>query len=173
MIRLHRPPIPDVLSNEAPVETAVLWDSWENHRRPDIKNAVYAHPTVKQTLKHAQHNKCAYCETRDVRSHGVVEHYRPKLGWRQAREDNLQNGPYFWLAYDWDNLLFACDMCNDAGHKQNLFPLADPAQRATAANPDIRNERPLLINPYDADPDTDIEWNTDVPRAKRASLMGM
>lgn len=172
MIRLHRPAIPQVLAERAQRETDRLWDAWRDGRPITIKSSLYAHSTVKQALKEAQHRKCAYCETVNPRSHDVVEHYRPKMGWRQQRTQELREPEYFWLAYAWGNLLFACDMCNDAGHKQNLFPLSNPGQRATAANPDTNQERPLLINPYHTDPSTHIEWHRDVPRPRRGSRRG-
>jgi uncharacterized protein (TIGR02646 family) len=172
MIRLQRPLKPKVLEDKAGPETQLLWDQWNGGQPLQIKSAIYAHRTVKQALKAAQKGKCAYCETVNPRSHDVVEHYRPKSGWRQTKTDVLNKPEYFWLAYDWQNLLFACDLCNDAGHKQNLFPLSNPANRATAHNPDITQEDPLLLNPYDTDPNDHIEWQRDVPRAKNHSECG-
>jgi len=120
-----------------------------------------------------QHEKCAYCETLNPTSHDVVEHFRPKNGWRHQRGDALQSPEYFWLAYEWENLLFACDRCNDGGHKQNVFPLRNPTARATANAPDTRHEQPLLLNPYGGeDPEQHIEWNRDVPRSRNGSEMG-
>jgi len=63
-------------------------------------------------------------------------------------------------------------MCNDAGHKRNLFRLADPTKRATPQAPSIAAEVPLLINPYEVDPDLHIEWNASVPKPKNGSSMG-
>lgn len=172
MIRLHRPAIPQARRRIAARETRVLWDSWAAGRRLVIKPGVYAHPSIKDALRAAQHHKCAYCETSNPRSHDVVEHFRPKSGWRQNQGDPLSRPQYFWLAYEWDNLLFACDLCNDAGHKQNLFPLANPKQRASPTAPSVAQEKPLLINPYTENPSEFIEWNRDVPRPRRRSRKG-
>ena len=172
MIRLHRPPIPVVLNNRAANETNLLWQAWHAGLPLKIKSSVYAHEQVKQTLRDGQHRKCAYCETKNPRSHDVVEHYRPKMGWRQRRERTLQVPQYFWLAYSWENLLFACDLCNDGGHKQNLFPLYNPKSRATPANPNTTSERPLLINPYREDPSQFIVWNADIPTVNGNSRKG-
>ena len=80
---------------------------------------------------------------------------------------------YFWLAYEWENLLFACDDCNDQGHKANLFPLVNPQQRATAVDKDIKREKPLILNPYgNSDPEKHIAWNRDVPRPRNGSRTG-
>jgi hypothetical protein len=48
----------------------------------------------KLTLKHASHDKCYYCEMKDIRSDGTVDHYRPK-------------SKYFWAAYNFCNFRFA------------------------------------------------------------------
>ena len=173
MIQLHRPPIPAPLAATAPAAAKALWAAWKKGEKLEIKASIYAHAAVKTTLREAQRDKCAYCETLNPTSHDVVEHFRPKNGWRQRRGDPLRYPEYFWLAYDWENLLFACDRCNDAGHKQNLFPLRNPSRRATAASHDIKREQPLLLNPYDnKDPEKHIEWSRDVPRPRNRSRMG-
>ncbi len=173
MIPLQRPAAPAYLAANAANETNLLWGAWRAGLALTIKRSVYAHTQVKQALREAQHDKCAYCETKSPRSHDVVEHYRPKQGWRQKPEMTLRRPEYFWLAYDWDNLVFACDMCNDGGHKQNLFPLSNPRSRAKPGNPNTDAEQPLIIDPYREDPNRFIEWNADIPRAKRRSRKGV
>ena len=173
MIRLTRPDVPAGHAVRASKGTKKLWEEWNNTGvTPKAKSSIYAHPSVKEALKNAQHHKCAYCETLNPTSHDVVEHFRPKNGWQQKRGDALGKPAYFWLSYEWENLLFACDVCNDAAHKGNLFPLAIPSARADAANPDVANEKPLLINPYIVDPDRHIEWSKDIPRPRNKSRMG-
>lgn len=173
MIRLTHPAIPSGHATRASNGTKKLWDEWNTTGvTPKVKSSIYAHQSVKKALMNAQHNKCAYCETLNPTSHDVVEHFRPKNGWQQKRGDSLSKPAYFWLGYEWKNLLFACDLCNDAAHKGNLFPLANPSQRADAANPDVANEKPLLINPYTIDPDRHIEWNRDIPRPRNKSRRG-
>ena len=173
MIALRRPAHPAVLVRRAGAATATLRTAWTSGQTPKVLKSLYGHAEVKQALKTAQHDKCAYCETRDARSPGAVEHYRPKGGWRQNKGDTLQPPGYFWLAYRWKNLLFACTMCNDGGHKENRFPLDNPATRATPSAPSIRRESPLLLDPYSGvDPSRHIEWNADVPRTHAASPRG-
>ena len=58
---------------------------------------------------------------------------------------------YYWLAYDWDNLLWACPVCNQRG-KKSAFPLANPADRARSHHDDIALEQPLLLHPAQTDP---------------------
>lgn len=173
MIRLTRPAIPSGHAARASNGTNKLWDKWNaTGITPEAKSSIYAHQSLKKALMTAQNDKCAYCETLNPTSHDVVEHFRPKNGWLQKRGDSLSKPAYFWLSYEWENLLFACDRCNDAAHKGNHFPLANPSKRADAANPDVANEKPLLINPYTVDPDRHIEWNRDIPRPRNKSRSG-
>jgi uncharacterized protein (TIGR02646 family) len=66
--------------------------------------------TAKPQLKKESYGKCAYCEANtDVVAHGDVEHYRPKSN-------------YWWLAYTYDNYLYACQICNQT-YKSNNFPI--------------------------------------------------
>lgn len=172
MIRLKRPKEPDDLRILAASELPRLQAQWKSGLEPAIKARVYGCAGVRRALRRAQGNHCAYCQSENPRAHNPVEHFRPKAGWRNTRQDTLVKPGYFWLAYDWDNLLLSCPMCNDAGHKQNLFPLHAPAGRADAIAQNIAGEIPLLINPYDEDPADHIEWAKDFPRAKAGSIRG-
>lgn len=71
-------------------------------------------------LRAIYHDKCAYCE----RSRGMeleVDHYRPSKP-RIHKIDIKYNQPgYYWLTYEWSNLLPLCSRCNKA--KSNKFPL--------------------------------------------------
>jgi len=65
---------------------------------------------AKPQLKLETGGKCAYCESpTDTVAHGDVEHYRPK-------------SKYWWLAYCYDNYLYACQICNQV-HKGDEFPI--------------------------------------------------
>lgn len=81
----------------------------------------------KDQLKTESSGKCAYCEAdTDVVAHGDVEHYRPK-------------SIYWWLAYTYDNYLFACQICNQV-YKSDNFPISGtlyPAPPVTAAMTDM------------------------------------
>jgi len=66
--------------------------------------------TAKVQLIEESGGKCAYCEANtDVVAHGDVEHYRPK-------------SIYWWLAYTYDNYLYACQICNQS-YKGDHFPV--------------------------------------------------
>ncbi len=125
-------------------------------------SAIYAHAEVKETLLAMQHGKCAFCESKiEHISYGDVEHFRPKGGVKQASEAPLIRPGYYWLAYDWSNLLLSCQLCNQR-HKGNLFPLADPAARARNHRADIDGESPMFIDPASDAPETLLGFRAEV-----------
>jgi len=125
--------------------------------------ALYGHPTVKQALIAAQHGKCCFCE-RKIGGEGDVEHFRPKANFCQRKGFPLERPGYYWLAYDWDNLLLACPICNQR-FKKNYFPLADPAKRARNHRGDLAEEKPLFINPAEEDPARFIAFRQEIAYA--------
>ncbi len=71
-----------------------------------------------EVLKKLYHGKCAFCETNTSAGAALrVDHYRPKI---LLRGDKTHLG-YYWLAYEWSNLLFICEICNR--YKSNFFPI--------------------------------------------------
>jgi uncharacterized protein (TIGR02646 family) len=122
--------------------------------------SVYGHPEVRRRLLRAQHNKCAYCEVLIVSESGDIEHFRPKAGVRQRQDQPKQSPGYFWLAYTWNNLLYACSRCNRE-YKRDIFPLEDPATRADAMHDggSTAGEAPLLLDPTLDDPELHIGFN--------------
>lgn len=131
---------------------------------------IYAHSSVKQALINAQHSKCCFCE-RLIGKDGDVEHFRPKQAYKQIIGQPLQRPGYYWLAYEWDNLYLSCPSCNQR-HKQNLFPLAEPAKRATNHHQSINDEQPLFIDPGKDDPERLIGFRSSVSFAIHGSPRG-
>lgn len=128
------------------------------------KKTIYGDASVKNALKRMQVGKCAFCESKiDHVAHGDVEHFRPKAGVSEGH--SLTRPGYYWLAYEWSNLFFACQLCNQA-FKKNLFPLEDPSRRARSHRDELAAEAPLLIDPAREDPEEHLafaSW-TPVPR---------
>jgi uncharacterized protein (TIGR02646 family) len=122
--------------------------------------SIYAHPSVKQALIDAQHRKCCFCE-RLMGSDGDVEHFRPKQAYKQTAGTPLHRPGYYWLAYDWQNLYLACAACNQR-HKQNLFPLQNPAERAAHHNQPITQEQPLFIDVGRENPEEFIGFRGEI-----------
>lgn len=130
-----------------------------------FESGIYGHKSVKEVLIKAQHGKCFLCESKVTHvAHGDVEHFRPKGGYRQKESDEMAVPGYYWLAYEWSNLFFACQICNQK-FKKNLFPLSNPAKRAVSHRDDVLAEKPHFINPADEDPLKFISFRKEIPFA--------
>ncbi len=113
--------------------------------------------TVTKALKELYINKCAYCEKRCFKPE--VEHFRPRG--RVIGDNPLPQG-YYWLSYEWSNLLPSCHECNYVGAKGDKFPIRgtrvstfptsglpavfDPTQNVYGHH-FLTSERPLYIHP--------------------------
>lgn len=127
---------------------------------------VYAHATVKEALVAMQHKKCAFCESKPLAtSSGDVEHFRPKAAARSAVGGKLERPGYYWLAYEWENLLFACERCNRRA-KGNDFPLASPPTLPRSHHQGIQAEQPVFIDPSKEDPSDHIGFRRHMPIRK-------
>lgn len=96
-------------------------------------------------LWRAQHYKCCYCERKISESYNDVEHYRPKTQATRTPGSVKTHG-YWWLAYTWQNLLFACPLCNRTG-KNDLFPLRAGSVALDPEKAPPGREHPLLLDP--------------------------
>jgi uncharacterized protein (TIGR02646 family) len=115
-------------------------------------SSIYGAREVKAALRDAQHRKCAFCESNfDHTGYGDIEQIRPKAGYKQRETDELKRPGYYWLAYEWNNLFYACQLCNQR-FKRNLFPLKDGRRRARSHTHDLSKEEPLLVDPCARDP---------------------
>ena len=159
MIRIVRPiAAPAVLTQRGASATRQLCDEIDNGARDfEPRSDIYGDPEVRTTLETCQHAKCCFCESL-IHSGNHVEHFRPKKAVHQHRDEPLIKPGYYWLTYEWTNLLLACPVCNGK-HKKNLFPLEDPASRATHPDHDLARERPLLIDPAVENPEGLLAWN--------------
>lgn len=135
-------------------------------KESEIDDKVYGHANVKDALKTLQKGICCYCESRyDHTTYGDVEHFRPKKGYKQNEDDELHKPGYYWLAHTWNNLMYACEVCNRS-YKQNYFPLKDPGKRFDEKVKDVSEEEPLLINPYEEEhPEQHIRFDGITIRA--------
>lgn len=114
-------------------------------------------------LKHVFHDKCAYCEIKNSRASAHAEHYRPKglvtLDDKGKQvtvkcQDGNEHPGYYWLAYDWQNIIPACEKCNTS--KANQFEIeASNHICSPDAGPDTETlndlEHPFLLHPYFGD----------------------
>lgn len=175
MIKLTRPSkIPTILLNKGKTQTQKDCNDFDNSKKDytngvkkfDFDSSIYGDSSVKNELKKAQHGKCAFCESKITHiSYGDVEHFRPKGGFKNDEKDTLSNVGYYWLAYEWTNLLLSCQICNQR-YKKNLFPLSNKKSRAKNHKEDISKEKLVFINPYEEDTRNHIGFNKELPFGK-------
>lgn len=138
------------------------------------ENGNVVREEVVEALIGIYHNKCAYCEQL---THTYIEHYRPKN--RVIKSPN--HGGYFWLCYEWSNLLPACHECNKiGGGKGDQFPIQNEAQRTRFADcyldnqfdftkllanqPPLIEEAPSLLHPEIDDPRKYLSFEIDAKK---------
>jgi uncharacterized protein (TIGR02646 family) len=126
-----------------------LLEEKENHR---FKKSCYNH-SIRKDLLILYNGKCAYCETKiEVGSNTCVDHYRPK-------------SIYYWLAYEWSNLLPTCDKCNTK--KSDKFPIRKRGRAQYSKNafpadsPSLLSEEPLVIHPEIDNPIDFLTFDAD------------
>jgi 5-methylcytosine-specific restriction endonuclease McrA len=178
MISIKRPPTPEFLLD--PLK------KWEKEKQSAINH--YANGSTSTSFEFETYNdsmlkdelkkfftKCAYCES----SYGAVydgdiEHFRPK---GKVNEKSPQTPGYYWLANDWDNLLLACQHCNQRRNhlldgetslkglgKLDQFPLSDETKRVSTHLELLDEEEKvrLLLNPCKDRPEEHFEYeNTE------------
>lgn len=111
---------------------------------------------LKSYLHSAFHGKCGYCETKiGISDQGNVDRYRPNNGVRSQK--NYYQDLYWWLNFEWDNLIYSCKECNQ--YKANYFPVK--GLRAQDENDDLKNEHRMLLNPYEDEPNQHLSYNSD------------
>jgi uncharacterized protein (TIGR02646 family) len=97
---------------------------------------------LKDTLKELSHGKCWYTESKNDGSYGDVDHFRPK----GKVTENAEHPGYWWLAFDYKNYRFSCQIANTSG-KGNHFPLREGCTYVTTFDGDLDTEVFLLLDP--------------------------
>lgn len=164
MIRINKPVIPpDILSTRGQIATDELCRRFENGEREfEFDSNIYGTREVKEALIEAQHDKCCFCESKITATQdGDVEHFRPKKGYKQKKQQRLQKPGYYWLAYRWDNLFLSCITCNQR-KKQNYFPLFDPSKRALSHKDNVSQDDPIFIDFTKENPEDFISFKDEI-----------
>lgn len=120
---------------------------------------------AKEELVKRLNSKCAYCEDHLQKEGNPVEHFRPKGEVRDENGQVVDRNRYWWLAWTWENLLFACDRCN-SHTKMNQFPLEPGTNPLVERSFDLNEEKPLLIDPAKDDPRDHIFFKWSDSRGK-------
>ena len=122
----------------------------------------YLWSDVKEYYRQISHEKCWYCETKTGRMLGSIDHYRPK-----GRVTGTDHPGYWWLAFEWRNWRFCCELCNSkttdyatgiVGGKGHDFSLVGNHENRRVWHEcdyeDLLKEDPMLLDPTDSeDPD--------------------
>lgn len=165
-------------------------DSVARGEKPIVNENLYKRDSIKKSYFVSRdapfYGRCAYCESPIADTQYIqVEHFRPKAGVKDEKgkvinfkdENGIDTGKphlgYYWLAYDWRNLLPSCAICNQP--KSTLFPVV--GRHAQEPNEEI-SEKPLLINPTSELEEDNPEYhlsvdpNTGIMYAVDESLRG-
>jgi uncharacterized protein (TIGR02646 family) len=122
MIKVARLAKPEILSKQAEtwrdaylhaiVELEADKTNTLKKKAKDKAEAKYAHDEVRSQLRIMFDSKCAFCESHILQvSYDQIEHFRPKQRFPE-------------LAFEWENLILACGVCNGAKYKGVKFPEA-------------------------------------------------
>jgi uncharacterized protein (TIGR02646 family) len=127
----------------------------------DVSKAIKRRSNVwselKQELSELSHEKCWYCESKQVRSDCHVDHFRPKSA--VTAPDEPEHEGYWWLAFEWTNYRFCCTYCNSrrtdrrrgkVGGKGAHFPIKQGCRRCSSEEDLLSDELPTLLDPTDA-----------------------
>ena len=147
-------------------ETKKLIQSYKDGNPIEFNNLYKAQK--EKFYKKSFFGKCAYCESNvEINSPQYIEHYRPKGGithlnnkvvYINKGDKKIPHPGYYWLAYDWHNLLPTCWKCNTRHEEKNVSKMIGKGNRfpvigkqATLPGEEA-NELALIINPLWEDP---------------------
>jgi len=124
---------------------------------------------IREILRKIYHNKCAYCEA--INCSPDVEHYRPQ----KCVTESKRHSGYYWLCYEWSNLIPSCADCNRPPGKGNKFPVMGVYESKPSFLPSgeldkdkckadkslLINEKPYLLHPEIDDCRQFFKFHTD------------
>jgi hypothetical protein len=161
--------IPQELMNKAIAAQEQLEQLLADQRAEHIKKNSKIWRDFKEYLSQMSYGKCWYSESPEPQSHLDVDHFRPKLEAR--RDERICDKPgYEWLAFSWDNFRLSAQLSNrpvrnqetdETDGKGSWFPLIDGSPKACWENRCVDDERPMLLDPANADDVRLIEVQSD------------
>ncbi len=131
-------------------------------------------------MVHHGRGKWVSFRPRSTNQHGDMEHFRPKGKVTDLSDQSIriqdddghekEHPGYYWLAYDWENLLPSCQLCNQPSKdldsatgqtvklgKRSRFPLTSGSRYTWHPDHDLSAESPVFINPVQEDPAEHLE----------------
>lgn len=152
MILVRKSASPDIFGLEVVRDQVEIFNrELEETRFLRQKNIKFRFPvahlkTLESLLLLESHGKCGYCE-QELHGPGSMEidHFRPISGAIDS-EGERSDQHYYWLAYDWNNMLASCSECNRA--KGSKFPVVSQRISVGIMSPDLDGyEHPMILNP--------------------------
>ena len=121
MIKIEKGKAPEFLSSE---KVEIARERMRTFYASNREQKRYLFPfnkeidiKLKEDLHKIFYGKCGYCETIiESPEKGVIDRYRPHNGVRD--KDGYNQDLYWWLTFEWDNLIYSCKECN----QYKLFP---------------------------------------------------
>lgn len=176
MIHIDIPKEPDSSAwrgwrRDCETKTRKLIEDVQNGKKPKIDD-IYKKKNIRDEFFFCKtgpfKGKCSYCESYiDDSRNCDIDHYRPKG--RVTDEDDhpvmikdeggrdIYHPGYYWLAYDWRNLLPVCKYCNEPSNihgkkvgKCDRFPVVGPYG---VRQGEESKEQPLLLHPVFDEPE--------------------
>lgn len=147
-----RPQIRDLIAALEEARTAVVAEPDPERRAAVIDQYRPRWIALRAAFANFSNDKCWYVECKNLGTDDDIDHFRPKLGVKEAPE----HPGYYWLAFDWQNMRLSCHRANrprtnpetgETGGKAGHFPLIDPATRAMTPSDDLAHEMPALLDP--------------------------
>jgi hypothetical protein len=139
----------------------------EKKATPALRESIWQ-DFKKRVLRFTDNGRCVYCEgLYEPGAFSDAEHYAPKGMVTQDRQEVNHPG-YYWLAYEWQNLLLSCKKCNskhedldnNCSHDGKFceFPVAKrrsshPCDDSAKWWENLLAEDPLLFHPYYDNPE--------------------
>jgi hypothetical protein len=178
VIKINKGACPPGLAVDGAALTASLCKDFDADRSPyesgskkfAFDDKVYGSKEVRDALWIAQHGKCCFSEAKFLLDYPPVEHFRPKGRVQADDKANYIYPGYYWLAYDWNNLLLSKPVPNTS-YKRTLFPLLDESKR-NRNHHDRNAEEPVLIHPVEEDPRDHIRFDGAMIYSYRGSERG-
>lgn len=170
--RQNFPVPPELMSRRAQGARKKARDFFAGENSEYVKQARFKFESsvwveVKPALMALTHGKCAYCESKLLDMQLLdVDHFRPKEG-AQNLDGASDHQYYGWLAYEWENLLPSCSVCNRqtrAGAaitgKGRMFPVdGDRAPLLASVSECHAVELGTLIDPSFDEPHEHLTFN--------------
>jgi uncharacterized protein (TIGR02646 family) len=166
VIRLYRDkvPEPEVLRSEK-IESeksalAAFYSRPEQERsQQSFKTRPWFLKDCQEPLMALSNGKCAYCETpMSTGSVGDVDSYRPRSR-ALGLDGKSSSDHYWWLTYEWSNMLPSCTACNALKGKR--FPVQRERASVGSLGTALLNESPLLLDPCADEPAEHLIFSED------------